>query len=68
MGELAAGRAPGEIRNLMYKTENKIVANPVRPYLSSAELDAIPFVSRFFSKQLDLLAIKRRPNFIRLWI
>ncbi|MEW5717357.1 MAG: radical SAM protein [Chloroflexota bacterium] len=58
VGELAAGRAPGEIRNLLRKSENKIVANPVRPYLARAELDAIPFVSRFFKNQIDIRRYK----------
>lgn len=58
VGELAAGWKPAEIRNLLYKEDGKIVCNPVRPYLTGAELDAIPFVSRFFRDQVDIRRYK----------
>ncbi len=35
-----------------------IVRNPVRPYLTTEELDAIPFVSRFLASQVDLRRYK----------
>ncbi|MBI4790097.1 MAG: radical SAM protein [Chloroflexi bacterium] len=61
--ELAEGRALAEIRNLVYKSENKTVVNPARPYLTRAELDAIPFVSRFFRNQVDIHRYKTPSEF-----
>ncbi len=54
VGELAAGRKPADVGNLVYREGGRIVRNPQRPYLSGADLDAIPFVSRFFRDQVDL--------------
>ena len=54
VGELAAGRRPADIPNLVYKDGDRIVRNPLRPYLSTAELDAIPFVSRFLAAHADV--------------
>ncbi|MFH1867501.1 MAG: radical SAM protein, partial [Candidatus Omnitrophota bacterium] len=42
-----------DIKNLVFKREDDIVSNDLRPYLSQAELDAIPFVSEFFNRHLD---------------
>ena len=53
VGEIASGMKNEEIKNLFYKDENLIKSNPQRPYLNSAQLDEIPFVSRFFKNQKD---------------
>ena len=87
VAELAAGRPPAEIRNMVYKTGvpaarplslsgrgqgeggtapppspyplperegGGVIHNRVRPYLTGEELDAIPFVSRFLARQVDI--------------
>jgi len=56
--ELIAGKHPSEIRNLVYKDNGKIIANPRRPNLDSHQLDQIPFVSRFFKNHLDIYKYK----------
>ncbi|HPD17679.1 MAG TPA: radical SAM protein [Planctomycetota bacterium] len=58
VAELAAGRPPAEVRNLVRREGSSIVRNPVRPYLTGEELDAIPFVSRFLARQVDLRRYK----------
>ncbi|MCX6356706.1 MAG: hypothetical protein NT045_02335 [Candidatus Aureabacteria bacterium] len=52
--ELVEGREPAGIPNLVYREGGEIVRNPERQYLGRAGLDAIPFVSRFFKRHLDL--------------
>ncbi len=42
------------IRNLHFRKADEIVRNEPRPYLTREQLDAIPFVSKFFLKHLDL--------------
>ena len=58
VGELAAGRKPAEVRNLLYKETGQIRRNPSRPQLTGSELDAIPFVSRFFRNHVDIRRYK----------
>ena len=85
VAELAAGRSPAEVSNLVWRRvtraecqasseetaptaptrpstldprHSQVVRNPVRPYLTSEELDAIPFVSRFLASQVDLRRYK----------
>jgi radical SAM superfamily enzyme YgiQ (UPF0313 family) len=52
--EIIEGRKHSEIPNLVYKEGREIIQNKERPYLSTSELDQIPFVSRFFKKHLDI--------------
>lgn len=47
-----------DIRNLVYKESGMIVRNPERPYLTTEQLDLIPFVSAFFKKHLDVYRYK----------
>jgi radical SAM superfamily enzyme YgiQ (UPF0313 family) len=55
VAELADGRPPEEIGNLVRRTPaGACESNPLRPCLSGADLDALPFVSRFFARELDL--------------
>jgi len=54
VGDLAAGAHPGAVANLMLRDGDRFIRNPMRPYLGPEQLDAIPFVSRFFRDQLDL--------------
>jgi len=56
--ELAGGQRPQEIKNILFKEGNRITRNPQREYLSGRELDAIPFVSRFFKRHLNLYDYK----------
>lgn len=58
VGEIAAGFHAVQVKNLCYKENGQIVHNPRRSYLSGDQLDANPFVSRFFKQQLDLLRYK----------
>jgi len=58
VGELAAGRKPAEVANLLYKDGGRVVRNPVRPNLTTAQLDAIPFVSRFLAGHVDICRYK----------
>jgi len=54
VGEIAAGRPPAEIANLAWKDGEAVTRNPMRPFLTGEQLDAIPFVSRFFDTRLDV--------------
>ncbi len=54
VGHIAAGRKPADVPNLVHRDGSRIVRNPVAPYLTTAELDAMPFVSRFLARQVDL--------------
>lgn len=58
VGEIASGKKPQDIRNLVYRESGTIIRNPERPYLNSEELDAIPFVSKFFQTHLDVYRYK----------
>ncbi len=58
VGELAAGAKPADVRNLLYRDGGQIVRNAIRPYLATAELDAIPFVSRFLAGHVDIRRYK----------
>ncbi len=58
VNELASGVNPSEIKNLLFKEGDKVISNPVRPYLTTDELDAIPFVSRFFRDHIDIRKYK----------
>ncbi|NLO92540.1 MAG: radical SAM protein [Elusimicrobia bacterium] len=55
VAELLEGRDPAQIGNLLWRGEDGTIRrNPRRPPLQRAELDAIPFVSAFFKKHLDV--------------
>ncbi|HOX22782.1 MAG TPA: cobalamin-dependent protein, partial [Elusimicrobiales bacterium] len=54
VAELLEGKPPAAIANLLYKENGKIARNQRRPPLGTVELDAIPFVSAFFKKHLDI--------------
>ncbi len=54
VGEIVAGRERAQIDNLVYKENGTLKRNPPRPYLGTAALDAIPFVSRFFRDQVHV--------------
>jgi len=58
VGELAAGRPLAEIGNLLCKQDGQVMRSPERPYLTGAQLDAIPFVSRFLRDQVDIYRYK----------
>ncbi|MBI4594967.1 MAG: radical SAM protein [Candidatus Tectomicrobia bacterium] len=58
VGKLAAGDEPAEVPNLMFKKGGEIHHNPMRHYLTTEELDSIPFVSRFFKNQIDIARYK----------
>ncbi len=61
--ELADGKRPTEIRNLVWRDGERIVRNEVRPYLNTEQLDRIPFVSRFFKNHVDLWDYKTISEF-----
>ncbi len=56
--EIIEGRVVETVPNLVYRQGGRIVRNPERPYLSTEDLDRIPFVSRFFARQLDIYKYK----------
>jgi anaerobic magnesium-protoporphyrin IX monomethyl ester cyclase len=58
LADLAKGTQLKEVNNLVYKQTDEIIHNPVRPNLTTQELDKIPYVSRFFKKQLDIYRYK----------
>ncbi len=58
LAELADGTQPSRIKNLLYREGDRIINNGPRPYLTTEQLDAIPFVTRFFKKQLNLYDYK----------
>ncbi|MBU4333531.1 MAG: hypothetical protein KKD07_03710, partial [Candidatus Omnitrophica bacterium] len=53
VGELASGNKFADIKNLIYRDNDILINNPTREYLNTEQLDEIPFVSKFFKKQLD---------------
>ncbi len=61
--ELASGAEPRTIKNLLWRDGGEIVHNPERPYLTSDQLDAIPFVSKFFKNHLNLRDYKTISEF-----
>jgi len=52
--EIAEEADPSSIKNLLYKQGDEIVENKIRPYLNRQQLDAIPFVSQFFKRHLNI--------------
>lgn len=52
--ELVEGKPVGDISNLHYKDGEAVCRNAQRPYLERQQLDAIPWVSEFFSRHLDI--------------
>jgi radical SAM superfamily enzyme YgiQ (UPF0313 family) len=58
VGEIAGGHELSDIQNLVYKEEDRLRSNPVRPYLTREQLDKIPFVSRFFGDQVNIHCYK----------
>jgi radical SAM superfamily enzyme YgiQ (UPF0313 family) len=63
VGEIAAGRSPSQIPNLLYRTGGGVVRNAPRPWLTRDQLDAIPFVSRFFRDHVDVRAYRTPSEF-----
>ena len=58
VAEIADGKNQQEILNLVYKQGGQTVKNPMRPYLTGDQLDAIPFVSKFFKENIDIYRYK----------
>ncbi|MDI6756983.1 MAG: radical SAM protein [Endomicrobiia bacterium] len=58
VADVAAGLKYAGIKNLAYKQNGVVSKNPLRPYMTGEELDAIPFVSRFFKKHVDIYRYK----------
>lgn len=58
VGELAAGRDPAQIRDLVRKANGGFAWNPARPCMTGEELDRIPFVSGFLHRQVDIRRYK----------
>lgn len=63
LAELAEGRQPADIKNLLHREGGRIIRNPPRPYLTTEQLDAIPFVSRFFKHQVNIRDYKTISEF-----
>src|SRR6201984_578646 len=52
--ESARGRPLGEILGVSYRKDGKIVHNPERPQLHTEELDALPFASDIYKRDLEI--------------
>src|SRR5438067_627054 len=52
--EYARGRPLGEILGVSYRKDGKIVHNPERPQLHTEELDALPFASDIYKRDLEI--------------
>ncbi len=51
---LEDGRNLRDIQGISYKNEKKIFHSPNKPFLSSEDLDNIPFVSKVYKKHLNI--------------
>ncbi|MFH1055315.1 MAG: radical SAM protein [Candidatus Altiarchaeota archaeon] len=51
--DLAAGKNSAEIEGLMWRRNGKIVKNKPRPPIPEGDLDSFPFVTEFYSRNLD---------------
>ncbi len=55
VAELIEGKDPKGIANLFCRdSSSEIFRNPERPYLCTAQLDKVPFVSEFFKRHLNI--------------
>ncbi|MFZ0634091.1 MAG: hopanoid biosynthesis associated radical SAM protein HpnJ [Candidatus Acidiferrales bacterium] len=52
--EYAQGKPLSEIANASYIQDGKVVHNPTRPLLQTAELDALPFATEVYEKNLKI--------------
>ena len=52
--EFAAGRKPAEIAGVSYRRDGTIVHNPARPLLRTEELDALPFATEVYKRDLTI--------------
>lgn len=52
--DLLQGRADSEIANLVYVDGDNVISNARRTSMTGEELDAIPFITEFFSRHLNL--------------
>ena len=52
--EYAQGKPLSEIGNASYVKDGKIVHNPSRPLLQTDELDALPFATEVYQKDLNI--------------
>jgi hopanoid biosynthesis associated radical SAM protein HpnJ len=52
--EYAQGKPVSEIANASYVKDGQVVHNPTRPMLQTAELDALPFATEVYEKNLKI--------------
>jgi len=52
--EYAQGKPLAEIANASYIVDGKVVHNPMRPMLQTAELDALPMASEIYKRDLKI--------------
>src|SRR5256712_1394131 len=52
--EFAQGKPPSEILGISYRKDGKIVHNAPRPQLHTAELDALPFATEIYKRDLQI--------------
>ncbi len=52
--ELVEGKSVKDVKNVLYRTGDTIKANPLRPLLTTEQLDSIPYVTQFFKKHLNI--------------
>lgn len=58
VGEVADGKDYASIKNLVWRRGGAVTHNPAGPYMTGEELDAVPFVSMFFKKHVDIYRYK----------
>lgn len=52
--ELVEGKSVKNTKNVLYREGTIIKANPVRPLLTTEQLDSIPYITQFFKKHLNI--------------
>lgn len=52
--DLLQGKPDSQIANLVYMDGDRAVVNPRRAYMTGEELDAVPFITEFFSRHLNI--------------
>ena len=52
--EFAQGKPVGEIAGVSYRKDGKVVHNPPRPQMGTAELDALPFAIEAYKRDLEI--------------
>lgn len=52
--DLASGKDLKDILGISWRSGDELIENPMRPYMTTAQLDALPFVTEVYRKHLDV--------------